>query len=258
MIFQELHELSDRLALAMSSQMLYSAGFKIVQESLADAAAFCLGHRIVCLGDNVETEDLPPGFTEKDKEELRVWGESWEWYPSYYSYACEEFGEVLPILSPYAWIKAWGPVDRYQYLWNYRVSIAEQEALGRMLELESPPLSPEWALCNLTKREYVKAKDVMHAMRVSFSDHNTAYHALGAVLMCRICWSSDAGFVDLWYGEGINRGVWAADRFEVTTLDRIADLKPVQGGKEGEWTDVSDEAVEELKERLECERSWNS
>lgn len=46
-----------------------------------------------------------------------------------------------------------------------------------------------------------------------------------------------------YYDEDIHRGVWAGDRFDITTIDQI-------GVKDGEkqWTDVSDEVAKEMTE----------
>ncbi len=68
---------------------------------------------------------------------------------------------------------------------------------------------------------------------------------MGKVLLSQICWSSDDS-MSLSYDGPVHRGKWAGDRFEYTTLERLRDLKPVEGGEKGEWEDVSDEVIGEV------------
>ena len=89
----------------------------------------------------------------------------------------------------------------------------------------------DWVLCNLTKKEYVLKKTATKD-GLSFGDF----------LVSRISWSSDSSMQIAYYGkEALHRGVWAGDRFEITTTDRM------QGGIES-WTDVGDAMAKVLDE----------
>ncbi|KAG8988825.1 hypothetical protein FRB94_000382 [Tulasnella sp. JGI-2019a] len=83
-------------------------------------------------------------------------------------------------------------------------------------------------LCNLSKREYVRQQAV--------EAHGCA--GFGAFLLSRICWSSDSS-VSMAYEGDIHRGIWAGDRFEITTIDALR-------GGETNWKDISDEMGKEM------------
>ncbi|KAI0723876.1 hypothetical protein C8T65DRAFT_825010 [Cerioporus squamosus] len=72
---------------------------------------------------------------------------------------------------------------------------------------------PPWALCNLTKREYV------------YADHSDASITLWQMLLACICWTScrrgseTAANSSEQCGAALCRGRWAGDRFAIRTLD---------------------------------------
>lgn len=62
---------------------------------------------------------------------------------------------------------------------------------------------------------------------------------LGHALLSRICWSSDESISMICNKWRLDRGCWAGDRFEVTTLSKL---------RQGiDWKDVSDEVVDTLR-----------
>jgi len=87
-----------------------------------------------------------------------------------------------------------------------------------------PATGSRWALCNLSKRQYVVVR-------------NANWATLGQLLVSQICWAPGLDF-RRWRGAA-ERGNWVGDRFEITTLDRLS------GGPEG-WTDVSKELRQEM------------
>lgn len=70
-------------------------------------------------------------------------------------------------------------------------------------------------LRNLTKKQYVR-------------DDPTST-TLGTVLLARICWSSDPSRSMAYEGHDLTRGVWAGDRFDITTLDRLEEDESTSG-----------------------------
>lgn len=100
--------------------------------------------------------------------------------------------------------------------------------------------SQGWALCNLSKKEYVRADEIARmtksTCRGPWIKHTVN---LGMVLLLRTTWSS-AELVEIKDPKGdMHRGVWAGDRFEITTLNRL------KGGQKG-WKDVSMVVVAEV------------
>ena len=64
---------------------------------------------------------------------------------------------------------------------------------------------------------------------------------LGQVVLSRICWSTYDSCAMRNYDKAIYRGVWAGDRFDITTDIGVKDGKK-------QWTDVSDEVAKEMTE----------
>lgn len=145
------------------------------------------------------------------------------------------------------------------------------------------PTRDDWVVANLSKGEYVYAtdikqlnvppeekeesdlddktadKDVVDGTEAVGKDEESTSEedddtdetdwwfwgskvTLGHVVLSRICWSSDPG-VAMPYEGGIHQGVWAGDRFRITTLDRLP--TPLCGG---EWKDMSEDVCKELTE----------
>ena len=162
---------------------------------------------IICLGDY--HKDLPAGMlTTSEQEELEKAGD-------------EEDGMELYSFANY----------QYQYV----------DGIDGCNRLEQN--GQNWVLCNLSKHEYVREE----AIKVnSFDRGGNSYPieeiGLGQVVLSRICWSTDDSCA-MRYKEDIHRGVWAGNRFDITTIDQF---KLVDGEKE--WKDVSDEVIKEMTE----------
>ncbi|KAI0083570.1 hypothetical protein BDY19DRAFT_910509 [Irpex rosettiformis] len=99
--------------------------------------------------------------------------------------------------------------------------------------------SHPWALCNLSKGEYVRA-DAVAALTDSDGSNPffEGYINLGQALLSQICWLSD-GSIAMCCGGDLHRSRWAGDRFEVTTMDKLS-LNIT-------WKDVSGEVTETLE-----------
>ena len=69
----------------------------------------------------------------------------------------------------------------------------------------------------------------------------------GYVVLSRISWLSDSSCA-MRYDSDIHRGVWAGDRFDITTIDQIR-----SADEGGEWRDVSDEVAQEMIAIWVCE-----
>ncbi len=104
----------------------------------------------------------------------------------------------------------------------------------------------KWIVCNLTKRVYFTADAV--SKYTGEKPDGPFFHdviGMGEILLCQICWSS-VPEIGMLYDGSHHRGKWAADRFEVTTMDRLSNLKAVEGGEMGEWEDVSDMVIRHM------------
>jgi hypothetical protein len=143
------------------------------------------GDRIICLGDY--HKDLPDGMPSiSEQEELDRADE----------------GEEMTL---YAFAD-----ERYQ-------SVDGISAFNR------PQLSSgHWILRNLSKYEYVREEAVKVASVEGMGDnHSSKKIGLGQVVLSRICWSTDDSCAMSYYDKDIHRGMWAGDRFDITTINQV-------------------------------------
>ena len=164
------------------------------------------GDRIICLGDY--HEDLSAGLLSTAELEELDKGDEGEGM-SLYQFACEH----------------------YQYV-------------GGISAFNRPQLSGgHWILRNLSKNKYVREEAIKVAGLKGMSDNRLSKEiGLGQVVLSRICWSTDNSCAMGYYDKDIHRGVWAGDRFDITTINQVG----IEDGRK--WTDVSDEVAKEMTE----------
>ncbi|KFY65414.1 hypothetical protein V496_02606 [Pseudogymnoascus sp. VKM F-4515 (FW-2607)] len=113
---------------------------------------------------------------------------------------------------------------------------------GEIVTKSSPfiPRDQAWILWNLTRREFVTAVGI--ALEEKFIDGPFIKGiGFGEIVMLLVCWSSFFE-PDLAYSRYVNRGVWAGDRFDITTRGQHDESTK----DEKEWKDVSKEIVENI------------
>ncbi|KAI0929582.1 hypothetical protein AcV7_005076 [Taiwanofungus camphoratus] len=162
-------------------------------------------------------------------------------YRSLWHHATSEYKEV-------------GYSTRLPYEFMYRMRSAERKAFEQLITPNYGPKDLSWALLNRTKREYVRADAVAE---LTNAPRNGPFIegrvGLGEVLLSRICWSSDdetgTPFI-----EGLHRGKWAGDRFEINTMERLDELRARET-----WTDMTKEVLDEVVTIWDCvfdDDSW--
>ncbi|KAJ3479311.1 hypothetical protein NLI96_g9150 [Meripilus lineatus] len=253
-ILESVEDFKDAAALVMTNKMLYSLGFKAIQRRLAKIAAPSVGNRIVCHGRGTCGRDLPPGLTEKDWQEAVQWvtenpgsdygaDEDLEETCSYPYYADKAFPKLPDWYHRVP--NDWRLMSGWEYAPRFDRKIGGpkwEKALRELLQVHKPS-SENLVLCNLTKRVYVDGLKADQYVKHDIIDRSIPF-LFGAILMCHICWST-ASDVAFWYEGKIHRGVWAGHRFEITTKDRLKDIKPIEGGVQDDWKDVTKEAMKE-------------
>lgn len=226
LVYKSVHDIQDAICLGLTCKRLLALGLDHNHGLIVTFSAQWAGHRLICLGDYAQDDDLPPGVLSPEDELCLYEAET----------SLREFSEEsLPKLDEgrrsalragnWEFLTGLSWVERAQY--DAIVRIANFRGCDSELR--------ESLLCNLTKREYVRQE--------AAEAHGQA--GLGEFLLARICWSSDPSASMSYEGE-IHRGVWAGDEFEVTTFDRL------RGGSEG-WKDVSDEMSREMEDMWESE-----
>ncbi|KAJ7650858.1 hypothetical protein FB45DRAFT_1050728 [Roridomyces roridus] len=111
---------------------------------------------------------------------------------------------------------------------------------------ELPYLGPSSILRNLSSRQFVRGAAV-EKWKGMTDINETDKITLNEILLSGICWSSDS-YTSIAYKGDLHRGVWAGDRFDFVTCEWAEGLKEDEG-----WTDVSDEALNEIEEIWELE-----
>lgn len=223
-IIQSCEEFYDALALVMTSKMLYAVGFTIIQRRITEIAGPSAGNRVICLGEYNEWP-LPTG----------KWGQ-----PESTS-AYDKYGNRY-IPSAFCAILAWPGTQEYQ---TNGIS-PSSDALKRIMQVREPDVQA-LILCNLSKREYIDGAKAIEMLTLD-DLANDIDDLLGAILRCRICWSSHVSSgLSSRYNVNLNQCAWAGDHFEATTKDRLASIEPLKGCVHEEWKDVTEEVLKETE-----------
>ncbi|KAI0058873.1 hypothetical protein BV25DRAFT_1829623 [Artomyces pyxidatus] len=229
-IFDHVESLQDAVCLCLTNSLLWTIGQERVDLLLSQTIAPWAGDRIICIGDHSQSNDMPP--------------------------TARETGEQISVLSS-TYETVLGPLDRRpsDELQSRMTSAAWAKLRARMTEPPTWAADSAWVLCNLSKREFVLAEDIAKlTKRAAQGPFSPGGVSLGTALLSRICWSSH-GSTAMSYEGNIHRGVWAGDRFQITTTDRLERLKEA-----GPWTDVGQSVVQEIKEiwKSEYEEDWEA
>ncbi|PSR70659.1 hypothetical protein PHLCEN_2v13464 [Hermanssonia centrifuga] len=272
MIFGEFEDVKDAVCLCLVDEWLSSVGMKSVRKLVARLAAPWSGDRVIHLGFHAADDDYPESVQEHVTAEvaafkakygaaqLREGGASDSDESSSSDSDFEEpkkrknpprtiFPHVyMRYKSNYSIPRGVPDVEPYRvtrgcwtgYASIYEVLSPKDASRMKVMLRTSYTTSQGWALCNLSKKEYVRADEIAKmtksTCRGPWIKHTVN---LGMVLLLRTTWSS-AELVEIKDPKGdMHRGVWAGDRFEITTLDRL------KGGQKG-WKDVSMAVVAEV------------
>ncbi|KAL6303074.1 hypothetical protein BKA93DRAFT_735690 [Sparassis latifolia] len=237
-VFDEIDDMRDAIALGATHWALFALGIRHIYALAAEAKAKWAGCRIICLGDYVRNDDLPPGFlTAAEEREMHECGVNLFNYATNHFRLVYELGWYIP--RPKFWYNV--PPEMYTAL----IALAHGG-------YSSDP-SAAWVLCSLTRHEYVRAEATaaLSPNRKPCGPLVDGAVGLGEVLVSLICWSYDPSTAIPYHGP-LHRGRWAGDRVEITTIGRLRDGV-------GAWRDVSEEVlgvVAEIWNAEYCGSSW--
>lgn len=231
MMINFIESTDDVVRLGLTNRTFWQLSYRWLQKVFSQDYGSWAGDRLVCFGDYFKLHDLPEGVSPDDLKHGTLAMRKPYIPDGYYS---EEFPEWRILGS-----------ERHDSLMG---SLYPPLVRAEMLY----DLNRDWVLCNLTKREYIRADTIAEATQTTNNRAGPFIGKrlnLGNVLVTRICWSSDSS-IDLPYEGDITRGVWAGDRFEITTTDRIKDMDM--------WKDVSDDVVKEIEAiwGASCTGNW--
>lgn len=235
LIFDMLEEFIDVLCFALSCEQMFRSGETRILATSKDSVPWA-GHRLICVGDYLKNEDIPHGLlTSEEQEELNQ-GDDDPDYPeglelTISDLALTRFQVVekkrpLDLASSYHLLRSRTGVFDTRINYDVFADIVKWLDDKSDIDKSKPKGDGQLILRNLTKKQYVR--------------DNSTSTALGTVLLARICWSSDPSCSMAYDGHELTRGVWAGDRFDITTLDQL------EVGTTGVWTDVSKEVDDEM------------
>lgn len=208
-------------------------GLTHIEDRIVSSLAPWAGERIICVSDESDPRDFPPGLLSAD-----------------------ELADLAQLIrehhiDTFAIDNIWKKTgsrslsqrleDRFKELeTNQPMSEADRSDIMMGLKpdiLEFYPRDQPWILRNLTMKEYVRGEVI--ALRESFI-HGPQIDILGfsEVLISRISWSSRP--INVEHGGNLCRGKWAGHRFD------IVPLTCVQKGASQGWTDVSNDILREM------------
>ncbi|KAL1752796.1 hypothetical protein FB107DRAFT_292895 [Schizophyllum commune] len=211
-------------------------------------------HRLICVGEYTEPDDIPPGLelTEEEKEELNNTVED------------EDDGEEC--CATLSNIPSKDSIERRDL-----ESVLFSESRWKWHVYYIPGLTgaiqfdPSLVLRNLSTRQYVRGQAIKEFNQTVVPGHNGRegmVPCLADAIMPRVCWASD-GCMSINY-EGplqVHRGVWAGNRFDIVPEDLfLAECK----SSDQPWTDVSAEVIAEVEaiwvaeEMLKHMYSWET
>ncbi|KAI0856462.1 hypothetical protein F4860DRAFT_492783 [Xylaria cubensis] len=259
LIFSFIVDIDDVLCFGMTNQYFLRICHQFWEHYYMSCLGRWAGKNIVCVGEDVEPHDYPPGlFSSEEIESLRQttikldedgYLDEEDGYPN------EEAVESQPFTLWHFTQPGVSMVDKFQDFGLYTLGCdLERRFLRRKLyrdpaltHLEEQfsvddetyfPTGQRWILRNLTTKQIVRS-DAIALSPDHISGPNIKVFGFGEVLLSRICWSTNP--VMFPSSDTFTRGIWAGHRFDITTLSRHE--VDTQGE---EWTDVSDEVAREV------------
>ncbi|KAI9869293.1 MAG: hypothetical protein M1813_000081 [Trichoglossum hirsutum] len=251
LVFQEL-DIEDVLALSFTDQYFWEVGQGHIKDYFLSLLGPWAGESIICVGDYLNPGDYPPGeLTQAQLGKLSQFGGKYgdghvqAELMSLRGFLEDPYEKVKSNVEFSSLIAHVATSKRYSYhLMPEHLQSRIETALSPTLS-QFYPVDEPWILRNLTTQEYVRSEAIaldpkyIHGPRIE-------YLGFSEVILSRVCWSSDPS-ISMKYGGGIHRGVWAGDRFDITTLARHE-----QNKGEGKWEDVSEEVAKEIKAIWDC------
>ncbi|KAJ5633587.1 hypothetical protein N7528_001429 [Penicillium herquei] len=233
-IFNNIDDVQDVLCLSLTSRYFWAVGLSHIEDHIVSSLAPWAGERIICVSDQSDPDEFPPGLLSPAEQEDLV--------------ELNHVQDLNAFSIKHTWKKIGGPSLSQQlqewfkeYESHHRMTSADRTEIIMGLKpeiLEFYPRNQPWVLRNLTTKEYVRGEAI--ALKDLFV-HGPHIDVIGfsEVLLSRISWSSQP--VEVGHGKDMAHGKWAGHRFEISPL---ATLK--RGSDSAEWVDVSDELLREL------------
>ncbi|KAF4511959.1 hypothetical protein G6O67_001154 [Ophiocordyceps sinensis] len=256
LIFFHIEYIEDVVSLGLVNQHLCDIAREELETYFCEHFGPWAGQKIVCVGEEVEPNDYPPGlFSDAElealsKEEIEVYCEGTEQYIVMTPSSLDHF--TIPGVSQMQQEPSICIRRESFRLRDYFSNLPASER-RRLTSIGLPPEGNDdrkffptdqpWILRNLTTKQFVRAEAI--ALKPKFIDGpNIKVLGFGEVVLSRICWSSCNPWVPWGIEDPTNicRGIWAGHCFDITTLAKHQDETSNGRG----WTDASDEVAKEI------------
>ncbi|KAK7038196.1 hypothetical protein R3P38DRAFT_3262657 [Favolaschia claudopus] len=237
-IYSHLNRRLDVVCLAATCQHMWEVGRPAVYRHIMDRYRASIvswpGDRIMCMGNYLETEDIPAEvLTHDERKELLDYAPQDQCVP--YTYVHNEY---------------YGTKEHYFHTWTFtrsesasarRLTYEDESALHDLLHVpaqEPVPLhSP--VLRNISRKYYVRWSAVQ-GLKKAYKPHKDIFSRVGfgEVLITRICLSSDPSSA-IPYNGPLHRGAWAGHCFDIVSASEMDNET---------WLDVSDEVLKDVED----------
>lgn len=233
-IFLHLDDVEHVLSLSLTNRYFWAVGIMHIEEHIVRSLAPWAGERIICVSNQCDPRDYPPGLLNpKEEAEIRELNRVYDLDSFSINHTYKKVGG--PSLSQ----ELQRSFQKYEA--QYPMSRADRTEIMMGLKpeiLEFYPHDQKWILRNLTTKEYVRGEVI--ALKEEFI-HGPQIDVLGfaEVLITRISWSREP--IRSKRGPNMTPGKWAGHRFDITPL-----AYHERDNKDEQWKDVSNEVFREI------------
>ncbi|KAH9838558.1 uncharacterized protein C8Q71DRAFT_751835 [Rhodofomes roseus] len=243
----------DAAYLALTNTFLRAIGQKRIYNELASYYAAWYLERIICVGDYLEGDDLPPDILKEDEKES-LSGDISDTNSdddSTSNHSDVPHGARLYHAADAETNRSSRTIGhwRKRFAAKGKLSKAERRELEDLIRADfswDGRQETEWILCNWTRAEYVRNGGVARLTGSEIDGPMTsADPSLGHVLLTQICWSSDDS-TSVNYRGPLHRGRWAGHYIAITTMDQLTEN--VRFADKEKWVDVTEEVVAQVLE----------
>ena len=236
-IFDFIQYEDDCFALALTNKRCWLIGQPRMKALIREHQVSWAGDRIACIGAYGLLKQLPSGLLSSEEQEwLDEHMGAWP-----YLYAMGPLrhycGTMLPYRHPMR--QSWELYDGEQ--------LTHQDRLVLQHNIRVTYRKPD-VLRNITKRQYVRRDALINMTETCPEEWQFNRVDLGHVVLARTCWSTSSDGTHL--HDVAHRGVWAGDRFDITSLDALDEKD--ENGEQVEWKDVTEEVLDEM------DRLWSN
>ncbi|KAI5894861.1 uncharacterized protein SCHCODRAFT_02686368 [Schizophyllum commune H4-8] len=201
------------------------------------------GHRLICLGDKTEANDLPRHLHLTDDEKKQIESDG------LYTTAHRKFACNSSFSGRGAGLRS-SLIAAMNFRMNWDMGILN-DVLERLLPPDArlPANDNDLVLLNLSKHEFVRGSALMSRNAILLQHYKVDGYCelpcLGNALLALICWSSDP-YTGIRYYKPLHRGAWAGDRFSIVPEE--AHERERRDGSGRRWVDISHKVSLELRE----------